>query len=63
MSALLDRLPTYVKAAIWIAVAAAADAVWNGVTTGAVKVDPAWVPVINIALVALRDFARARKAA
>lgn len=60
MTALLDRLPTWLKAAAWLAAAAFVDAVFNAATTGQVKVSPEWVPLINVALVAVRDYLRSR---
>lgn len=61
MSAVLDRIPSVIKVALWIGLAAAMDAVLHAVVTGTVAVDPVHVPIINIVLVAIRDFARSRK--
>lgn len=59
MTDFLNRLPTWLKVALWIALSAAVDALYLAVGTGELAVDPAHLPFINLALVALRDLLRA----
>jgi hypothetical protein len=59
-AAIWDWLPTWIRATLWLAAAAIVDGLFNALTTGQIKVDPVWVPIINVLLVAVRDFIRSR---
>lgn len=57
----LDSLPTWLKVVLWQVAGAAIDAVYNQITAGNMHVDPQWIPVWNVILVAARDFIRSKQ--
>ena len=59
--AALAAVPESVKVLAWIVAAAAVDAVYNAVTTGQAKIDPLWVPVINLALFYAKELVKAHR--
>jgi hypothetical protein len=61
VSALFVAARETLSVVAWIAASAAVDALVNALTTGQVKVDPLYVPLINIALFYAKEFLKAHR--
>lgn len=55
LRALLDRLPTPVKVALWLALSGALTSVAHAVTNGQIQLDAPTLAIVNVVIVALRD--------
>lgn len=59
--ALYDRLPRWLTVLWWVGVSAVVSAAINDVQTGVIAVNPVYVPFVNVALVAAKDFANSQQ--
>lgn len=60
MSRLVDAHIETLKVLLWIVASAAVNALWNALQTGEWKVDPQWVPVINLLFYYAKELLKAR---
>ena len=51
----LDSLPTPVRVALWLGFSSAVTAVYNGISNGDIKIDPALAMYVNLGLVVARE--------
>lgn len=52
---LLDRIPTPIKVALWLAVSAAVAKIGEALTAGTIVLDPTTLATVNIVLVLVRS--------
>lgn len=55
-----DSLPRAIRVAVWVAIAGAVTAIGSAITNGQIPVNPATVGIVNVVLVAIKDFANKR---
>ncbi|MBI3936922.1 MAG: hypothetical protein HY323_08090 [Betaproteobacteria bacterium] len=55
LRSLLDRLPTPVKVALWLAASGVITQVLAGVTDGTIELDATWLAIVNLCLVTARE--------